>query len=138
MCHVPFVAQGVSRVTHHPTPKGFHISAQWLRRSAVLRRYPGLTVQQNCPTLKARASSPLIAGRFAMCHVPYATCCSWRGQDIACIMGHQLTTRRSSALPHPSEQFHRRSSFPICAITFLISGVSRITHHPTPKGFHIP
>ncbi len=39
------------------TPQGFHISAQWLRRSAVLRRYPGSTVQQNSATLKAVASS---------------------------------------------------------------------------------
>ena len=45
------------------TPKGFHIPAQWLRRSAVLRRYPGLAVQQNSPTLKAVAS--LICPDFA-------------------------------------------------------------------------
>src|SRR5438045_2610055 len=29
-------------ITFPPTPTGFHISAQWLRRSAVLRRYPGI------------------------------------------------------------------------------------------------
>ena len=39
-----------------PTPTGFHKSAQWLRRSALLRRYPGTIAQQDSPTLKVVAS----------------------------------------------------------------------------------
>src|SRR6266704_2065546 len=34
------------------TPTGFHISAQWLRRSALLRRYPGTIAQQDSATWK--------------------------------------------------------------------------------------
>src|SRR2546422_353241 len=54
--HASRFTSHVSRLTFLPTPTGFHISAQWLRRSAVLRRYPGSTVQQNSPTLKAVVS----------------------------------------------------------------------------------
>src|SRR5437667_12456332 len=54
-----------------PTPKGFYISAQRLRRSAVLRRYPGSTVQQNSATLKAVALSRITfhVSRFTF-HAP--------------------------------------------------------------------
>src|SRR6267378_2426570 len=53
---VPGVTLHAPRFTPHPTPKGFHISAQGCDAPPFLRRYPGVNHPVEFATLKAVAS----------------------------------------------------------------------------------